>query len=224
MFGVIEQFFEPLNLSKENPFERGQLWWTCCPFVYKTPYVTRFWARQPTEQLDIRRFNTRDESPDRHTGTSVGEFVALAKFKHRPVVILSTSGSPYVDRGWRGEEFRLVAPLRTLRNELTGEFKANPDFVWNTVRYLFSGVFYLPRDDALGVREGIIHLDLTTSLHISWLTDPCKARLGQDAMRCLDEWLRQFIFGMVGGKFASDLAAYQELVGEEPEIRSTLFG
>ena len=222
MYNCID-FYETVSRADAGSYERGHFWWACLPYRTTKPEVTRFWPNRPTEILELDRFDPRNEEPDSAAGTEAGEFLAIAKFKKRPVVILSTGGSPYYDRAWRGGEFFLVAPIRSLKNPVTGEFKANPDFVWSVITYKFSSLFYLPRDDASNIHEAVIHFDRITTLHRSWLLEPRRAHLSEDAMVCLDEWLRNYTYGKVRKKFNDDLETYRALVGNDPQIRTHVF-
>lgn len=223
MYRVID-FYEPLSQADAQRYERGQFWWVCCPYSFRQPQVTRFWPNRPTDTLDLRRFDPRREKPDTVAKTDSDEFLAITKFKRRPVVILSTCGSVYYDRAWQGGEHFLIAPARSLRVPLTGEYKANPHFVWGAITYLFSSIFYLPRDPEYDIRESVVHFDHMKTLHRSWLLQPGRARLGKEAMICLDQWLRNYIYGKVSPRFNKDLEAYRDMVGEDPQMRTGIFG
>ena len=108
-------------------------------------------------------------------------------------------------------------PLRTLRNEITGEYKANPDFVWDTITYQYSSVFYLPEESRYNFQEAVIQLDRIVTLHQSWLLDPRSAKLSDDARVCLSAWLQNYIFGKLPKKFNENLEAYKAMVGEDPD-------
>ena len=215
MYKVID-FYEPLSRSDAQRYERGQFWWACFPYAFTKPEVTRFWHDRPSQKLDLRRFDPRQEQTD--------EFLAITKFKKRPVVVLSTAGSLYCDRSWRGGEFFLVAPVYSLRDMVTGEYKPDPQFVWSVITYQFSSLFYLPYSGAYDFQESVLHFDRMTTFHRSWLLEPRKARLSGDSMICLDEWLRNYLFGQVRSRFNEDLEAYRQMVGNDPQMRTGLFG
>jgi hypothetical protein len=223
MYGLID-YYEPLEPSNAAPYERGSLWWTCYPYQFKSTEVTRFWPDRPTEILDVRRFDPRHESSDDSANTSKDEFLAISRFKPRPVIILSTAGTPFTDRGWRGGDFFLVAPMRSLRDSWTREYRSPPRFVWNTIAYMYSSVFYLPHDDESRVREAVIHFDWMTTLHRSWLLESRNTRLTKDAMVCLDEWLHNYLYGSVSARFGKDLESYRQALGDSPQIRTGIFG
>jgi hypothetical protein len=174
--------------------------------------------------MDLEHFDPRTEQRDEELDTDPGEFWAVTKFKKRPVMILSTAGTPYADRAWRGGGFFLIAPIRSLRHPVSGEYKTDPDFVWRTMTYRYSSLFYLPRDDQYAIHEAVLHLDRMKTLHKSWLLEPRSARLSDDAMKCLDEWLRNYLYGKVCSKFNDDLETYRQVVGEDPQIRTGVFG
>lgn len=223
MYQVID-YYKPTTITDTNRHERGQLWWTCFPYMLKQPVVTRFWPHRKAEKLDLRRFDPCHEQSDERAHTSTDEFLAITKFKRRPVVIISTAGPPYQDRAWLGGEYYLVAPLRSLRDSLSGEYKANPEFVWGAITYRYNSVFYLPGSDTHHIRESVIHFDWMACFHSSWLLQPCLASLAPDAMVCLDEWLRYYVYGKVRKQFHDDLEDYREMVGKDPQIRTGVFG
>jgi hypothetical protein len=223
VYKVID-FYEPVNPQDELCLEQGCFWWACTPYVFNKPVITRFFFDRPTESLNLANFDARKEAPDERAETEPGEFLAISKFKRRPVIILSTSGTPYRDRAWYGGEFFLVAPTRTLRNEITGEYKANPDFVWDSITYQYSSVFYLPEDSAYDFLEAVLQFDRMTTLHRSWLLEPRRAKLSQDARVCVNAWLQNYIFGKIPNIFNENLNAYRAMVGEDPQVRAGLFG
>jgi len=223
MYEVIN-FYESINPKDEDCFEFGSFWWACLPYVFNRSIVTRFWYDRPTELLNLEEFDPGNEESDAKAKTQPGEFLAISKFKKRPVIILSTPGMPYHDRAWHGGEYFLVAPTRTLRSEITGEYKANPDFVWDTITYQYSSVFYLPGEPAHDFLEAVIQFDRMITLHKSWLLEPRKAKLTHDAKVCVRGWLQSYIFGKVPKIFNANLEAYREMVGEDPQVRAGLFG
>ncbi len=217
-------FYEPLSRADAKRHERGQFWWTCFPYAFDGPEVMRYRPNRPSQKLDIRQFDPSKEASDDSADTDPSEFLAIAKFKKRPAVIISTAGTPYKGRAWSGGEFFLVAPVYSLRDECTGEYRALPEFVWNAITYRYSSVFYLPRDDTFDIHEATLHFDQMTTLHRSWLLEPRKARLTGEAMNCLDEWLYVYLCGKVRRRFNRDLADYREMVGSDPQIRTGVFG
>jgi hypothetical protein len=223
MYKVID-FYEPLSQAEAARCERGQMWWACYPYRLKKPEVTRFWRDRPMQKLDLRKFDPRRESRDDKNDTDADELLAIAKFKRRPVIILSTPGTRYVDREWNGGTFYLVAPVRSLRDLWTNEYRAIPQFVWGAITYQYSSVFYLPSSDEFEVHEAVAHFDWMTTLHRSWLLEPRAVRLSSDAMVCLDEWLRNYLYGEVRAKFNEDLKCYRGMIGNDPQIRTGLFG
>jgi hypothetical protein len=223
MYKVIDDFYEPLNSTDAQKYERGHMWWACCPYLFTRPRVTRVLAGGKTKEMDLRHFDPRQEQRDKEPNTNPGEFLAITKFKKRPVVILSTAGTPYQDRAWEGGGFFLVAPIRSLRHPVSGEYVARPEFVWGTMTYRYSSVFYLPRDDQFNIHEAVLHLDRMQTFHQSWLLEPRSVRLGNDAMICLNEWLRNYVYGVVRPQFNEDLETYRQIVGEDPQIRTGVF-
>jgi len=222
MYKAID-FFEPLGRGEARLHGRGQLWWACVPQVLQEPYVSRFyWKDHQVKQTSVREFDPKLEMRDPGAKIKKDEFVAITKFGLRPVVILSTCGDAYRDRAWRGGECYLVAPMFTLRDRRTGEWKCNPDFAWEVITYRFSSLFYVPRCPSLGIKESVVHLDRMVTLHRSWLLGPCKARLHADAMKCLNAWLYNHAHGRIGQNFMRELRTYREIMDEDPKTRTTV--
>ena len=218
MYQVID-FYEAITGSNEEHYGFGSFWWACPPYIFNEPLVTRFWIDRPTEILNLSDFDSRKEEPDPRAKTDPGEFLAISKFKRRPVIILSTSGVPYRDRAWVGGDYFLVAPTRTLRSSVTGEYKANPDFVWDAITYQYNSVFYLPSDTNYDFLETVIQFDRMITLHKSWLLDCRYVQLTHDAKVCVKAWLQNYLFGKVPRIFNENLETYRDMVGEDPKIR-----
>lgn len=223
MYQVID-YYEPVNIKTEDCLQQGYFWWSCPFYIFDKPAVMRFWKDRPTEQMNLMSFDPTRESVDKKSGTQPGEFLAIAKFKKRPVIILSTAGTTYRDRAWRGGEYYLVAPIRTLRNDYTGEYKANPEFVWDTITYKYSSVFYLPGEPGFDFQESIIQFDRIITLHRSWLLETRIAKLTQEAKVCVNAWIQNYLFGKLPKTFNENLEAYRAMVGEDPKIRASLYG
>lgn len=202
---------------------RGELWWICDPYTFTSSKATRFVKDQPSKQVDVRRFDPSKLPPDLEAGTQRGEYMAITKIKRRPALVMSTSGTAYHDRGWLGGEFYLVVPARSLRHP-TGEYKCDTEFVWGAISYTYSSLFYLPPCDKLRVREGVLHFDRAKALHSTWLLRPWGVRLTADAMKYVDTWFDNYLHGTVPTKFGKALKLYRELLGEDPAIRTGLFG
>ena len=223
MYKVID-YYESVDPKIHTCLEQGCFWWACPPNIFNRPIVTRFWFDRPTEMLNLTSFDPQKEKPDERAKTEPGEFLAISKFKKRPVIILSTPGTPYRDRAWQGGEYYLVAPTRTLKSEITGEYKADPEFVWDSITYQYSSIFYLPGDPAYNFLEAVIQFDRITTLHRSWLLEPRSAKLSNDAKVCLSAWFQNYIFGKIPKKFNENLETSKAMVGEDPQIRAGLFG
>lgn len=223
MYPVID-YYQQVDKATANSYQRGCFWWACFPYRFKGPTLIRFWPNRPTEKIDLRTFDPQKERRDEITETEAGEFLGVSKFKPRPVIILSHAGTQYKDRAWYGGDFMLVAAIRSLRDEITGEYRGSPNFVWGAITYQYSSIFYLPSSADFDVHEAVIDFDWMTTIHRSWLLRPRNVRLTGEAITCLDEWLRYYLFGTVRRKFNDDLIAYRQMVGEDPQIRTGVFG
>lgn len=223
MYKYIDVFYEQTPMSDQNIFSRGSLFWTCFPYVFNSPRVIRFWKHRPTEHFDITQFDPSKEQKDPRGETEADEFNAITTYKRRPVILLSTSGSRYDPQGLRGGDYFLVAPLRSLRILETKEYKFLPEFVWNSIIYKYSSIFYLPESNENNIMESIILFERVTTLHCSWL-QPCNKRLTAEALTCLNMWFYNFIYGSVPNGFRKDLEAYRNLMGENPKIKTEVLG
>jgi hypothetical protein len=120
MYKAIGEFYEPLSRTDARQYERGQMWWTCCPYPFKETRITRVWPDGKAVPMDVCEFDPSKERRDKEANTDPSEFYAIVKCKRRPVVILSMPGTPYRDRAWHGGDWFLIAPVRSLREPLTG--------------------------------------------------------------------------------------------------------
>ena len=222
MYPLINNYFEPIRDASR--FEPGQLWWVCFPNPWNRPEICRVWRSNGSKLINVRDFDPHKEQADSVTGTAPNEFMGLTKFKQRPIVVLSVSAKPFAAGSWKGGARLLVAPIFTLKEEITGEYKVSPRFVWDFMTYQCDSVFYLPPNPTFDILEAVIRLDYMATIHESWLASPRKAQLTKDAMNCLNEWFRHYIWGCVQGSFQRDLLTYRELVGSDPEIRVGIFG
>jgi len=198
------------------------MWWAFCPYLSASTVVTCVLADGSLQCRDVGQLVDEDLGADEALNTLDGELAVLAKYKKRPVLVLSVAGSHYHDRAWRGGDWFLVAPIRSLTLPVTGELKTAPEFVRGVIAYAYRGLFYLPEEKSLAVREAVPHLDRAVTLHASWLLQRREARLSSPMLQCLDEWLRCYVFGRISRRFHDDLEAYRQLVIEGSVTRRTL--
>lgn len=217
-------YYEQKPKEKKEGFHRGQFYWSCFPFAFSSPRVTRFWCNRPTETLDTTKFNSTKEKFDPDNKTEADEFLAITQYKRRPVLLLSTPIEKYDTKGFKGGEYYLVAPLRSLRIKETNEYKFSAELIWKSILYSYSSLFYLP--DSIGdmICESFVLFERTTTLHQSWLS-PCDSiQLSTEALYCVDMWFRNFIFGNVPTTFKNDIDAYRTAMGESPVTKNEVLG
>jgi hypothetical protein len=222
VYPVTNYYLTSEKFTREQ-VSRGQLWWAYPLYVFGSPKITRFWSNRPTETINLQQFDASKELADEEAQTQPGEFLGVFKSKMRPVLVLSNPSTTYSDRAWRGGEYFLVAPIRSLRNEYTNEYKSDHNFVWNTITYQYSSLFYLPAGGEYEIKESVLHFDHITTLHRSWFLKPRKVKMTNEAMICVDAWLRNYIYGKVPKGFYDQLKIYQEQMGDAPQVRSSLF-
>jgi len=223
MYQLID-YYDPADASPVTKYAFGQIWWTCFAKPLRETGMLRMRRGQAQVPMDIRDFDPSKETADLATDTKPNEFMALCKFKQRPVVILSTAGTSFKHGSWEGGQRYLVAPVFTLRDDVTGEYKVPAKFVWGAIRYQWSSVFYIPEDNTYDIREAVILLDCMTTLQRSWLLNCRKACLSTQAQNCLHEWLRHYLYGTVHPGFNKELEEYRQMVTEDAQIRTGGFG
>lgn len=217
MFGVVN-FYTAIDPKQPHPM-RGGIYWTCFQLPYTGPFVERIHRdARPIKRLDVNTFNPEREHPDPIDGTASNEFLALQKFKQRPVVIISTAGDPHVgDKSvWKTGAHTLVAPLLTIYDKTRKRYKCTSEFLVAALDYQYAGIFFLPGNTKFNLLPSIVRLDHAQPLHTSWLRKEGKGKkLSEDALRCIEEWLYYYVTGCVSPDFADNLKTYRKLIKEE---------
>jgi hypothetical protein len=222
MYKLID-FYRPVNKGDGYSFDRGMIYWTCVQQPFLSPAIKR-WTEQRVRKIDVNQFNPSTENDDAENGTKAGEFWGINKYKKRPVIILSSQCPKYEDRVLKGGEFYLVAPLFTLRDKITKEYKFDKETVWGAISYNIKAAFYLPQSDKSELQESLILLERMFTIHCSWLQPPLSIRLSDDGLGCLNMWVRNFIYGSVPDWFQEKISTYRELIGTDPQTRTEVFG
>lgn len=199
---------------------RGELWLACVPRAISENQVTRVFESGATARLSVSSLGALDGATAARA--SAKGIPALTLHDVRPVLLLSSPAKRYVDRAWTGGCWHLVAPIRSLKDPDTGEYKAEAAFLWGVITYVYPSLFYLPEDAGFQIREAVVHFDRLTTLHTSWLLEPRRARLTDAALRCADQWLGMYLTGKCSTRFSSDVGAYREMMGESPNVRGSL--
>lgn len=221
---TIIDFYEKIPTDQKGCYKRGCFYWTCFPYAFESPRVTRFWNNRPTETLDITTFDPSNNNFDPNSGLGDDEFQAVTIYKRRPVILLSSKCEEYDPKGLHGGEYYVVAPLRSTRIIETNEYKFPPGFVWNTILYKYNSIFFLPCAEDQKLRESIILFERMTTLHHTWLTTMNDIQLTHDAQTCVDMWLRNFLFDNIPTSFNQNLESYRELMGDDPKIKNQIIG
>lgn len=222
MYGTIDYY---RSLSETKTVRRGEIWWTCFAYSRLGNEVLRLRSEQKVTLIDVRAFDPQLEQDEPKNRTKAGEFMALVKYKVRPVIIVSSAATASRHDAKRpsGDRY-LVVPLCTLRDDLTGEYKHRPEFVWDAITYQCPCVYYLPEASEYGARESVARIDDMTTLHASWLQTSARCCLTDEALKCLDEWIRHFLHGKVRDSFWRDIQDYREMAGSDPSFRIGILG
>jgi hypothetical protein len=216
-------YYQPNERGNVGSFERGMLYWTCVHRPLLSPNIRR-WTASGIKTINITRFDSNSEQDDPISETKAGEFWGLTNYKKRPVVVLSSTCQEYPEQKIRGDELLVVAPLYSLRDKVTNEYKFGPQTVWDAIIYNIKSAFYLPRSTSGEVNESLILFERIHSIHRSWLEPAFPVRLSSEAMLYLDLWIKNYLFGYIPTKIVEEIQAYRTLVGNDPQIRIDVFG
>jgi len=213
MYSFIDYYTEKKKREGEiqNKFLRGDIWISYFPYRFRGDKIEIVGNDGYVEEKRIDSVKPHINSEGILNAT---EFRGVFKFKHRPVIILSTLGDYYCDRAWRGQETIIVAPVYSLRNETTKEYRGDKDFVWNIITYQYRSLFYLPESPKYDLHESVIHFDDLMAVNCSWLTERRSACLSTDAMMVFDNWLHFYLFNEINGKVADLIKDYRQYLGE----------
>jgi len=202
---------------------RGGIYWSCFQFAYSGPSVERVHRdARPISTLDIQQFNPGLERADATDGTASNEFLAVQKFKQRPVIVLSTSGDIYletVQKRWKGGQHVLVAPLYSVWDETNRRFEFPSDFLLRAIRYDYASTFFLPGSHNFDLIAGIARFEYTQAVHISWLKKYSRGvMLSETALQFLEEWFSYFMTGTVSETFSKELTTFREYLDQEGNV------
>lgn len=219
MYTVLD-YYEDTGRDRQRTIERGDIWMVCFPYRFSDDRIERVY---PDGLVKVESIHGHRPRVDRDGREAAEEFSGVIKFKRRPVIVLSTLGDHYQDRAWRGQQTVLVAPVRSLRDDVTNEYRADPEFVWNSICYRYRSIFYLPCSNKYDFHEAALHLDDMRTINCAWLSEKRPARLSDDALKILDGWLHFYIYGKLGEGLAGFLNDYREYLGQHPDVRTGLF-
>lgn len=214
MKGLIDYYEHP-GRDYAKRYERGQFYWA--PFLYIPTgrQIDRYKKDLPITRMDIQTFNPEYERPDPASGTESDEFLAILKFKLRPVIIVSTPATPWEAYGKKAGNYYTVVPIYTTKHPITGRHKYPLEFVKGAIAYQYNSVFYLPASDDFYVEEAIVRLDMLCALHRSWFVRPRPVCLTDDALSLLSGWLHYYLTGRINKRLYEDLQVFCELLAEQ---------
>jgi hypothetical protein len=215
----IINYYDPLPQSSAS-CARGEIWWAGVPRAAHETLVTRVFPESAsTARVELRRLASLDGSNSRRSAKSIP---VVSVLDIRPVIIISKPGEVYHDRAWHGGCWHLVAPVLSLRDPDTDEYRCASDFLWEVATYSYPSLFYLPSDTRSDVHEAVVHLDRLMTVHTSWLLEPRQAKLSVEAMRCLGGCMGLYLNGRCTQWFTDAIATYREQMGSDPSIRTSL--
>ena len=217
MKGIVDFYEKPPETDYAKRHGAGQFY--SAPFVYAfdQTLVPRYKPGLAIEKLDVTKFDPEYEEPDTSADTDVDEFLAVAKYKLRRVVILSTPAHRWKAYEKAGGEFYLVAPVYTLWDKYEERYKYPEEFIRRAIEYRYNSVFYLPESEKHGVEEAITRLDQVGAMHASWLVRAPTVRLTHEALALLRNWFCYCVTGMLPGRLKEEIEAFRQLVAEQAD-------
>lgn len=221
MFGTIE-YFEKLPRSAQHPV-LGGIYWAPFPFGYGGTNIERaHMDARPHERIDVTKFNPEKERYDKGDNTQSNEFLAIRKFKYRPVIALSGRADPYTGQmqaTWMGGNHVVAAPIYSVFNKTSRRYKFPAELLIEVILYQYAAAFFLPGSRVLSLTASIVRLEYAQSIHVDWLEKHGGGVVLQgNALYCLQEWFSYYLTGEVSQAFAEDLDAYRETMKEEGTI------
>lgn len=215
MKDIIDFYEKPSGLDYAKRRQPGQFYWAPFMYVPAAAHVARYRPRQPIEALDVTMFDPEQEQPDPSADTDTDEFLAIAKFKLRRVVVLSGRVEPWEAYGKKAGDLYLVAPIYTLWDRYMERYKYPEDFIRQAIEYRYNSVFYLPQSERHGVEEAIVRLDQTGAIHSSWLVKAPATKLSGEALELLRNWFYYYLTGMLPKALKGELDAFRDLLAEQ---------
>lgn len=206
MIGVLstEEYYSRLGSGPllGQLYEIGQFFWAPALYLFgeqgRNPYVVRSaynqsnrdYSYQVSQMQSASEFRAT-QAPDHTLGTRSDERAVIIRAKRRPVVLISTPVSPWVDSRRRHDDSFLVAPVYSFGGDET-KLAYSATFIERVKGYFYWQLFYLPGDRGAGIREGFVRLDRIQAIHQS-LLEHMPVRLGDDARPLLHNWIRVYL-------------------------------
>jgi hypothetical protein len=228
MYPLVD-YYERID-ARNTSLVRGAIYWTSFQFAYGGPKVERFHRDgRPIEELNVYQFNPSNNRADSADQTRDNEFLAVQKFKQRPVIVLSPTSDVYLEsmqNRWNGGQHVLIAPIYSVWEETTNRFDVPSEFLLKVIRYDYSSAFFLPGSHTYDIISSIVRLEYTQAVHVSWLRKfGAGVKLTAKALQYLEEWFIHFSTGTVSEPFANELREFRTYLDEEGsvEINTTRF-
>jgi hypothetical protein len=218
MHGLVD-FYEPVD-TNDPPYQRGQFYWVTLAYIPDAEMILRYW-HHGTQMMNVHQFDPNREKLDKEADTKADEFHAVLTFKRRPALVLSTGGTP-TDHAPLMGDYYLVAPVHSLRDPVTGEYKCSQDFVYSTLAYSYNTAIYL-EDSGADLKESYVRLDKCTSIHRSWFGHRLNVRLSDEMLDILTAWHRYYLTGKIGKDLDDLVQYYRAELAKDDTIRRRIF-
>jgi len=227
--GILSKYFETLG-PDEPLLSRGAIAWAPSAFLLEEFHEIQF--SNPNPAVDFGKGfitlkkRTAAECHNPQAGVfnhlpihavqlRANEIWASLKFKLRKVVIVSV-GTELVglgDRALRKVSARfpdcfLCAPIYTLKSD-DEPAKYPASFIEMVKAYSFPMAFHLRAEGAM--RESCVRFDRIQAIARPFLK-PDKTRLSDECLKVFDDWLHNFMFGVLPAK--SEIPEYRALLRE----------
>jgi len=208
MHGVIEPFYLPSKTGRPDDIERGEIY-EDQPIYLPSRHGLRITKVDPVDDRVVdfevtgRTEDIFNHPPITKPKLPSGEALIVGQAKwQRPVIVLASEGfDVFAGPGAaRGADSFLCAPVYG-GDQFSAEIRSR-------VRaYEYPNLFYLPESGVPLFREGLVRFDHMQAIRRSDLRRRKPARLSEDALDAMEEWLFHFLTGRLPGD--SLLAEYR---------------
>ena len=203
MIGLLspDEYYETMQRGPilNQLYRIGQLFWAPSLFLFgdRQPHLLRsnyVEARRVYEyqvdQIRDREFQN-PELPNPTLGIRSDERAMIVGAKHRPVIIVSRSGSGRAALTSSQDNCFLVAPVYSFGGDET-KLTYSESFIERVKAYVYWQFFYLPAHPPARMRESFVRLDRVQAVHKS-LLEHKPVRLSDDAQDLLRSWMSVYL-------------------------------
>ena len=204
MIGLLssDEYYERLSPGQvlEQLYRIGQFFWAPSLFLFgeRQPFLVRSTYSRNFNDYEYRieqmrqegEFNTPLE-PNQALGIRSDERAVIIGAKRRPVVLISRPISEWTDRGRRGDDCFLVAPVYSFGRDET-RLAYSQSFIERVKAYLYWQLFYLPGNNRSQIREGFIRLDRLQVVHKRML-EHMPVMLSDETQSIMRAWTRVYL-------------------------------